>query len=53
MEKHLRSFIFFTALILISGLGKAQPWMGQFENTPNPNFFQIQKAFNDYWSAKG
>ncbi len=53
MKANLRKLIFFAALMLMAGFTWAQPWMSQFENTPNPNFFQIQKAFNDYWSAKG
>jgi hypothetical protein len=45
------------AFFLIAGLFiadqvVAQPWMSSVENNPRPNFFTIQKDFNQYWLGK-
>ena len=29
-----------------------QPWMKAVKNKKNPNFFEVQQAFNDYWKEK-
>ncbi len=31
----------------------AQPWMNKFADQANPDFFEVQKSFNEYWNAKG
>lgn len=38
--------------ILAISASYAQPWMQKFENQENPNFFEIEKEFNDYWVGK-
>ena len=51
--------IFLVKITLILGLVilgtsiKAQPWMDKIADKNNPNFFEIQKAFYDYWNSKG
>lgn len=30
----------------------AQPWLSNLKNEESPNFFEIQRAFNDFWAGK-
>ena len=45
-------FVFFMLAIIVN-TGKAQPWMNKFADSSRPGFFEVQKAFNTYWNAKG
>ncbi len=50
-----RITLIFTAisLFVFASLINAQPWMNQFDlDKENPNFFQVQQAFNEYWEGK-
>jgi len=40
-------------LVILGTFIKAQPWMNNIADKNNPNFFEIQKAFYDYWNSKG
>jgi hypothetical protein len=52
--KHVFSMFFGVALLLTFGTTKvaAQPWMESISTNPNPTFFDIQQAFNQYWTGK-
>ncbi|MEI6816901.1 MAG: T9SS type A sorting domain-containing protein [Bacteroidota bacterium] len=53
MKKFLINGAAAILLILSFSVVKAQPWMNAVTDRNNPNFFEIQKAFYDYWNAKG
>ena len=36
----------------VSAPGWAQSWMSSMQNNPNPNFFEIQQAFYQYWQDR-
>lgn len=46
----MKKIIPFLLLTLFGSIAIAQPWNANITN-PNPNFFDIQKAFNDYWQG--
>jgi type IX secretion system substrate protein len=41
------------SLFCLISVVKAQPWMNRVNDQNNYNFFEVQKAFNDYWNEKG
>lgn len=47
----MKKFLLIIFILAISA-SYAQPWMQKFENKENPNFFEIEKEFNDYWVGK-
>src|ERR1017187_3256572 len=53
MRYFLRKLALIAGLSILSHNIQAQPWMQNIPDKNNPNFFEIQKAFNDYWAAKG
>ena len=53
MRQKLLKYILSAALLFIVNTGFSQPWMNKFNECERPNFFEIQKAFYDYWNVKG
>ncbi len=53
MNKIKLNLAILTVVFFLASTVVAQPWMNTIADKENPNFFEIQKAFNDYWSAKG
>ncbi len=53
MNKIKLNFTLLVVVLCMAMAVNAQPWMRGIANQENPNFFEIQKSFNDYWAAKG
>src|ERR1035438_1461100 len=53
MRKYLVKITLILGLVILSTSIKAQPWMNNITDKNNPNFFEMQKAFYDYWNSKG
>ena len=56
IQKMKKYSLFFVIAFLISSLSFAQPWMKNIPKekmeTNDVNFYDIQKAFNEYWEGK-
>ena len=52
MKTSLRILLFTLIMIFISQNSIAQKWLERLKNKDSVNFFDIQKAFNDYWKDK-
>lgn len=53
MKKYFVKITLILGLVILGTSIKAQPWMDNIADKNNPNFFEIQKAFYDYWNSKG
>ncbi len=53
MKNYLLKIAMIAGFALLTISLQAQPWMANITDKNNPNFFEIQKAFNDYWASKG
>lgn len=49
--KKPNKLVVFVLFIFLIQTANAQPWMENIKSQ-NPNFFEIKKAFNDYWKDK-
>src|SRR5665213_888439 len=43
----------FISFFFLAASVNAQPWMNKINDQTSTNFFEVQKAFNDYWNEKG
>src|SRR5476649_589488 len=53
MKINLLKLTLILGLVILVTSIKAQPWMENISDKNNPNFFEVQKAFYDYWNSKG
>jgi hypothetical protein len=53
MKNYLMKVALIAGFAILSVTLHGQPWMANITDKNNPNFFEVQKAFNDYWNSKG
>ena len=48
----MKYFVLLFLFVFLSLEASAQSWTKDFLYNTNPNFYSLQKKFNDYWASK-
>lgn len=52
MKKIYLNYLLFLSLVIGADIASAQPWRSTFDTATAVNFFDVQRAFENYWSGK-